>query len=663
LNLETIGRDWLAGQIEGLTEAVTYISPVDYNEANRYLPPGVTPRPGYIRYDLFPYWREVINCFDPASDVREVNVLKGVQVAYTTAAESVLFYYIGHVRTQSLMFMTADKELADIRMDNNILPMLKESGLGDRIRSADPGNTRKTGQTKNYISWEGGGILYPQGANNAKKMRMISVPVMIKDELDGWPRVVGQDGNSDKLTDDRLSAYWEVRKILRGSTPLLKPSMTYEAYMRGDQRWYFVRCRRCGFAQRLWMQKKRKSGEYQNLFKWDLNERGGLILESVRYCCADCGHEHFENDKSYLFAGENGAEWRPTAEPAEPGIRSYHLPALYSPVGFRPWSKCIADYLEGFDPEKREVISADKFQTFYNNDLGWPYEFLGSRVRFTHVSGHRRRAYVCGEVPNEFAAEYAGSKILFMTCTVDVHKGNLAVAVFGWTVEARPFLVDYWRFEVEGDDDDCRSISSPVWNRLRELIEDKVYTADDGTRYRLFQTLVDARYSQDTVVNFCSEYTDGVYPIIGSPRTARNKTVREFTEWKTQAGVAGYNITVDHYKDRMNSILRRDWAPEMGAQPPFLFNAPVDLSDRQLKELTVEHRRDVLDPNGNTMQVWHRPGNVKNELWDLLGYGFASVDIIAWAICIKHFELEKIDWPQFWAFAREAENDQIFCRF
>ena len=86
-------------------------------------------------------------------------------------------------------------------------------------------------------------------------------------------------------------------------------------------------------------------------------------------------------------------------------------------------------------------------------------------------------------------------------------------------------------------------------------------------------------------------------------------------------------------------LLRREWIEEMGPQKAYHFNAPVDISDRQLKELTVEIRRKIVDAKNNETYEWYRPGNARNELWDLLGYGYAAVEILAWNICIKYFVL------------------------
>lgn len=656
-SLELLGADWIVGEVDGLTDEIHHITPAAYNEEHRYLPESVTSIPGFIRYDVNPFMREIVDCFDIDSPVREVNLKKGVQITYSTVLESGALYYMGHVKTLPIMYMTADKELATARIENNFLPMLQQSNMAHIIRSSDEGNSRKTGKTANHLQFEGGGYLVPFGAVNANKMRSYSIAVMLKDEIDAWPDTVGKDGDPDSLSDDRCSGYWERRKIFRGSTPLLKGKSKIEAaYLRGDQRKYNVLCKSCGFPQSLRWESVNKESGIIGGFDWETDD-GVLVLESVRYRCQNCGHEHYEHDKERLFSEDHGAHWLATARPVEPGIRSYHLPALYSPIGMQPWYKCVSAYLRGFDPVERKVRDVGKYQVFYNNILAEPFEVMGAKIRFTSVSAHRRPGYRLGQIPNTFAERYAGSPVLFLTCQVDVHKTNLAVTVMGWTRDARCFAIDYWRFEVERDDDDCGELGSPVWGRLRKLIEETEYTADDGKKYRVVVTLIDAGYANDTVTNFCADYASGVYPILGRNRPGKNQTIREFAEFKTQAGTVGYRILVDHYKDRLAPVLRREWVEESGEQKPFHFNAPVDMSDKQLKELTVETRREKLDDKGNTTYEWHRPGNARNELWDLLGYGHAAVEILAWAICIQHFELDNIDWPKFWDY---LEGEKLY---
>lgn len=659
---QDLGASWAAEMAAEIIDNIPHVTPVDFNEATRYLPNSVSDIPGPFSFSLTPYMRELVNNCDQRVNVQETNLMKGVQIGYTTMLECVLLYYVAHVKTRPCMLISADRELVKGRIENCILPMLEQSGLSDLIRSSDEGNSRKTGKTANHLQWEGGGFLIPGGANNADKMRMWSILLMLKDEVDAWADVVGKDGDPDKLTDARTDTFPHTKKIYRGGTPLIKGSSKIERrFAEGDQRLYFVPCKHCGHMQPLkWQRINQETGQVSG-FVWDLDDDGLLLTDTVRYLCESCGGAHYEHDKPVLFAAENGAEWRPTAKPARRGVRSYKLPAFYSPYGFRPWHQCVSEYLEAFDPVARKVLSIGKYQVFYNNVLGEPFELLGAKLKFETVSAHRRTSYLLGEVPNRYAAQHSGSRILFLTCSVDVHKSNLAVSVFGWTAGKRCYLVDYWRFETDGD---CAELSEKPWQDLREVIDEKIYTADDGSQYRVAMTLVDSGYNNATVVEFCSAYAAGVYPILGRDRPAKAATLKEFSEFTTQAGTVGYKIVVDHYKDQMSTYLRREWqeGDVFGVQKKGHFNAPINLLDKPLKELTVESRRKKTDPNGVVSYYWHRPQSVDNELWDLLGYGFAAVDMTAHSLCIQYFEQEAVDWGEFWEFAAMPEHNELFAR-
>ncbi|MDZ7922691.1 MAG: terminase gpA endonuclease subunit [Marinagarivorans sp.] len=655
------GGAWLSEMVGDMVEEVLHLSPVEFIEQNRYLPNSVSALPGPFSFSLTPFMREIVNNADQRVDVQEINVMKGVQISYTTMLECALFYYAAFIKTAPCMMISADRELVKERVENCILPMLEHSGFADIIQSSDTGNGRKTGKTSNHLQWQGGGFLIPGGANNANKMRMWSIQLMLKDEVDAWPDLVGKDGDPDKLTDARCDTFNRTKKIYRGGTPLVKgTSKIHKRFLEGDQREYHVPCKHCGKLQSLrWSRTDKETGEVSG-FVWGYGSDGLLDTDTVRYLCMYCGGAHYEYDKPVMFAAESGAKWVAHSAPKRRGVRSYKLPAFYSPYGFRPWSQCVQEYLDAFDPATRTVTDYGRYQVFYNNVLAEPFEISGDKIRFSAVSAHRRSVYRCGEIPNGYAAQYSGSKIHFLTCQVDVQKRDLAVAVMGWTDGARPYIIDYQRMNAG---EDCGDINDPVWQKLRTLIEETTFTADDGIIYNVAMTLVDAGYCNDTVTQFCSDYGSGVYPILGRDRPAKNASIKEFSQFKTQTGTTGYKVVVDHYKDRMAVSLRRDWREESGdIQPEHHLNAPTDLSDKSMRELIVESRKKKIDPNGSVSYPWYRPGNVDNELFDLLGYGFACVDILAWGICVEHFEMEQVTWPEFWTFAANPENDGIFGR-
>lgn len=658
-------REWLAQQFEALTTTVKVRRPSEWAEDKRTLPLSSAQLPGPYRFEVTPYLREIVDCLSPESPVREIALMKGVQIGATVGVlENFIGYSVEHVKTSPMMMITADAELAKLRVETSIIPMLQLSELDDLIRSSDEKNPRKTGRTDKKIEWVGGGFLIPFGAQNANKLRSIPIQVLLRDEIDGWPDTVGKDGDPLKLSFDRTATFELSRKILDISTPLIRTSKIEQQFLRGDQRRYHVCCVKCGFAQVLRWRTSGQSGEVGGIV-WDM-DGGRLVPDSARYLCQnpDCQHAHYNDDKTRLLSPEYGAEWRATAIPVAPHIRSYHLSALYSPVGMQSWDACVQKWIEAWDIEKNAMRDMSALQVFYNNVLGEPFEVRGERVRFDAVSAHRRHSYQYGEIPNSLASSFCGGPVALLVCTVDVHADNLAVAVWGWCRDHRAILVDYWRFECEktekSEDEQPASterLDDPrTWGRLRDLIETREYIADDGRRYRIQLTLIDSGYRADDVYRFCSEYDAGVYPVKGQAASQKTAAQKEFSALNTPMGRTAYGISVDLYKDRWSASLRRNW-DGLETQPVGHFNAPMNATDGQLKELTAETKREKRVGNRTVGWEWHRPSGAKNELWDLLIYANAALDIVAWDVCRNQLALDNVNAN---AFFDVCENQQLF---
>ena len=655
-NFEVDQRTWLADLFEDLTSELTIVTPSEWAETTRYLPAQLTPMPGPFRWDVTPYLKEIVDCIGLESPIREVSLMKGVQMAATVGIlENGIGYFIEHVKTAPCMFVTADLEVAKLRMDTNIKPMIEASGMAPLIKSDDALSKRKAGATDKRVSWYGGGYLLPFGANSAAKMRSFSILALFRDEIDAWADRVGKDGDPMKLTFARTDAYELTRKVVDVSTPLVKGQSKIEKRFReGDQRYYFVHCVDCGHAQTLrWRRTNEVTGEVTGIV-WDLDEHGKLKPDSVRYCCEECGHPHTNDDKPKLLSPEHGAEWSPTAKPKSPTHRSYHISKLYSP--FATWESCVHDWLAAWDEKNSRPRDIEALQVFYNNVLGESFELRGEKLRFEQVSRHRRHEYKFGEVPNKYATETTGGPILVITGAVDVHKHNLAVATMGWTRGGRGFLLDYWRFE-----GDTEQIDNPdTWGKVAELVEHPTgrYTADDGKEYAVALTLADCGYRSEQVYTFCSQYEYGVIPIKGQDVPSKRAQVKEFSEYLTPQGTPAYNLIVDIYKERWSAGLRRQWDGQ-SRQPIRHFNAPSDVTDAQLKELTVETKREKIEQTTGKRVgwEWHRPGGAKNELWDLLVYNNAALDLLAYDLCRRQLDLEFVNWQGFYDL---IETEQVY---
>src|SRR5690606_13744943 len=100
LDFEADQHEWLAQQFDALTTEMEVMTPSKWAEQKRYLPPSVTSLPGYYRFDVAPYLREIVDCLSVDSPVREVAVMKGVQLGLTVGVlENTIGYYVDAVKT------------------------------------------------------------------------------------------------------------------------------------------------------------------------------------------------------------------------------------------------------------------------------------------------------------------------------------------------------------------------------------------------------------------------------------------------------------------------------------------------------------------------------------------------------------------------------------
>lgn len=635
---------WLSRAVGELTERTVQIAPSEWAEEFRRLPPSVTSRPGPYDYSVTPYLREIVDCLDVRCPVREIAIMKGAQTGGTVGVmENFLGYAMAHVKTAPMMLVTATQVLAAIRIDEYIMPMIEQSGLSSAIQSNSE-NKRKAGATAKKISWYGGGFLIPTGSNEAANLRSISVRFLLLDEVDSYPIRVGRDGDPVALAKRRTVAFEQLRKVVMISTPTTsEESRISREYDAGDRRVWQVPCLGCGeYDEIRWRYDDRKGVQKGGII-WAMNDSGRVVPGSVRYACRHCGHCHKNEHKRTMLPR---GRWEPTAEPAHPSIRSYHISGLMSPPGFYSWESAVVDWLKAWNVETKQPRNRELLQEFYNNVLGTPFRTGGSRLTMGRVARHIRD-YSSMRVPNELAETMCGGKIGFLTCAADIQKDFIAAAVYAWGPGRVGYLIARYRFD--GDTADPFAAVGP-WAELSKLI-DTCYPDGDGRAYPIKITLIDSGYRTAEVYAFCGQFTVGVYPLKGDDRPNKGPA-REFKRIQdaSTSGVDGWAVNVNHYKSRLAAVLRgKPLAPTEPATVDSV-SFPVDLPNDALRELTAEEFVEKVNSNGGRSWVWKRV-SARNELWDLTVYCAAARDIVAYMLCREHLELDTVVWGEFWELA------------
>ena len=608
----------------------------EYIEQTRYLPSSVTASPGFMDLDKTPYCKEILECFHPDHPIQDVTVLKGAQVAYTTAIlENIILFWADAIGTQPMMYVTADNKMTKMRVDNYIIPMFNNSNLREIIKSSDAYDKRKTGKTADYLQFEKGGRLLMRGAKQPTAFRSDSTQILLEDEIDGWGQIVGNDGDVMELINTRTAAYPHNKKILRGSTPLIKQTSHVDSYfMRADRREYNVNCISCGYQQPVKFKTlDKKTGVIGGLV-WE-TDGGILVPGSVRWKCANCGRDHTEEEKDILLS--DGAEWVPNKKSTDEKYRSYRIPALISKM--ITWEENVKTWRTAWNDETNKPKNLAQLQVFWNNVLGEAYDQSGRRLSYRQVIVHRRSWYSSGEIPD--VIDKTGHKIELLVCTVDVGRKKLSVSVFGWTRSFCVFLIEY--IEIEGDTTD---INDQSWVDLRDYVANREFKRGNDLLIPEITVIDTGDGANPAARDFVNLYGEGlgISAIKGLPSTGQNQSsVRQLSAYEN--GVSPWGIIVDLYKDRWSSQMRNDW-DGISVMPRWSFNAPNDITDKQMKELASEYKSEVKDRNGKIVKYeWIRPNgtNTPNELWDLLMYANAAIDILAYNLCLQRYKLSAVD--------------------
>lgn len=228
-------------QIKKIFKTIRAVIPKDllpevseWAEKNRFMTSKVSNITGNFSYDNTPYAKEIANCFSKNSPIREIAIMKGVQLGFTTAIfENVIGYSIAH-DPSPMMLVSGDlkllKDFKTIKIDN----LIDNSNLREKIiAETDNRHSRRTGDTAELIDFLGG-FLRISGCHNANSLRSLPIKKLFLDELDAYPQTLAGEGSPIDLAVKRTESYSRTRKIGYISTPLLSCTSHIKEYYENE---------------------------------------------------------------------------------------------------------------------------------------------------------------------------------------------------------------------------------------------------------------------------------------------------------------------------------------------------------------------------------------------------------------------------------------------
>jgi phage terminase large subunit GpA-like protein len=353
--------------LKTITEAIRpdrRIGIAEWSEKHRVLPES-SPEPGKWRNERTPYLVGIMDAlsgqasavtryahdddrpFDN-SRVITVGLMKGHQLGGSALGENFIGRCITTAAGNILAVFATYDDAEKWEMDR-FEPMRSSTpDLRRRVRDAMKKGSENTKLRKKFP----GGLMNLVSATRAGRLKSTTVRYVLFEEIDEYVLNVDGQGNPIELARNRTSNFGRRAKIFANSTPTIKRrSQIEKLFETGDQRRYFIHCPDCGSPQFLdWRKGMRRSPDDP-----------GVVLY---YCQTGCGAGNPES--VWKTRGYEGAYWMPTA-PGDGKTASFHLSALYAPLGWRPWSELMDDW-------EAAQTDTEKMIAFVNNALAECWE-------------------------------------------------------------------------------------------------------------------------------------------------------------------------------------------------------------------------------------------------------------------------------------------------
>lgn len=596
----------------------------DWADEYRKLSSKASAEAGEWRTSRTPYLREIMDAMSVSHPATDGDFMKGTQIGGSEAIYNAIGYFVDRAPGPLMLVMpTTDtgKRISRQRLQ----PMIDETpALAKRFSEAKSRNSANTVLMKDFA----GGYLVVAGANSGPGLRSIPVRVLLMDEVDAYPDDVDGEGDPCAVAEKRTDTFSRAKRFTCSSPKIKGKSRIERRYQRGTRARYHVPCPHCAHEQWLrWDQ-----------MRWDMEQRRELVCRTCAtvseltadatpaacphchgpvdadqvvtkptddvadawYECEACSNRIDEHHKTVMLergrhiheqpgVGEILADddphphaiWARIGGQVRrflPRFRrplSWHVSALYSPLGWFSWRKAAQQFVEadkgGFVEETGESL----MQVFANTVLGEAYEIAGEQPKDA-VLKLRAEPYQLGQVP-------AGG--LLLTAGVDVQGDRLEIKVKAYGRGQESWLVDYQRIYYPVG---ATKPTADTWEQLIAL-RDKAYPHAGGATVRIAAMAIDSGYLTADVYDFARKWarkhiiaTKGVSgrgkPLLGLP------TATEVSHQgrKIKTGGKVWPMGVDTAKEQVYKQL------EIAEPGPGYMHFPAGLPDEYYEGLTAE---------------------------------------------------------------------------
>lgn len=561
-------------------------------EAKRRLSAESAAEPGPWRTERTPYLREPMDAFtDPK--VRHIVMVAASQVGKSEFLNNCIGYIIDE-DPGSILFIHPTTIDAQEYSKLRIAPMLRDSpALRQKIAAPKSRDSHNTILQKAYP----GGILTMCGSTEAHALASKPIRYVFGDERDRWATSAGNEGDPWDLAMARQTTFYNAKAVEVSTTTIKNASAIEAAYYTGTMERWNSKCPHCGeYHEIRWSDIR---FEYDEII---VSHKKTYKVKKVYYTCPGCGCISTEAEMKRA-----PAKWiAENPEAYGQATRSFWLNAFVSQ--WASWESIVLKYLNALGSTK-------KMQVVFNTCFGEPWEDRGD-IEDEDSLLARREDY--GKDKNGEPVELPPG-VLVLTAGVDTQDDRMEYEIVG-----HGFFGETWGIEkgiVMGRPDD-----DATWNKLDEVVFDRVMRFENGVGLRVSMSFVDegGHFTQSVRAQCNARISKKVFCIKGMPGQDKPyisppKKQKIFVNQIAVGTCWQYQLGVDSGKEIIMDNLR----VQTPGQKYCHFPKRDDYGSAYFAGLLSETK--VYDPNKKQPWSWKKiPGHERNEPLDCRNYALAA---------------------------------------
>ncbi|MBL5901581.1 phage terminase large subunit family protein [Lelliottia amnigena] len=499
------------------------------------------------------------------------------QLLKTTVLQSIAFNLMANDPCNFAFGSSSESEVKKFK-DGKFLPAIETSEVLKHLVTDK--NDKNAANNSKQTQMVNGTFVYWLNLNTPGNLRGITCRVVLLDEASTVS--ITEEGSPIKLAEARTSTFGDDALVVISSTPLYKDDLINSEYNLSDKRRWFV-THTCGHEYTF---------EWEQVaFEFKQLENGRAIPDSTttRLICPHCQEEIDEHTRHQMI--DNG-RWVATNQDGEPGVVGYQISRMYSPLNtITEMVSKFADALYNFN-----------LQTFYNNELGLPYEDeYQKELDILQLESLREDEFNIHKIPED---------TLGICISVDQQNDRCEASILGFD-EKNIYVLGHEFFYGH----DCTKIESQAWKDLDTFCR-KDFRSIDGRIVPTLAVFVDSSNGNatDTVKKFTARWAK-YHPIKGS-----SSTTGDLFKRSTQAGYELQILNVHDQKNTIRKLLNLMLSTE-AENAPIQLRFSSTLPSDYFEQLSAEE----LKPAGGKL-VWRlKKGQKRNEALDCLVYGLTAI--------------------------------------